>query len=148
MSKIKLKLTVLNSLYGVCRLDPQTEVPSWSMQGDFYTISRTHDELSVVCQSEWIPSTIKAERDWRIFKIEGPFTFTQIGILNAVTSVLAESGISLFAISTFDTDYILVKGKDLEDAIRALRQAKHSIDDAVLGHPIENVVYSPNGTQK
>lgn len=131
MTKIKLKLRVLSSNYGVCRLEPQTEVPSWSMMGDFYTVSRTQDELSVVCQSKFIPPAIKAEIDWRIFKIEGPFAFTQIGILNAVTSVLAENGISLFAISTFDTDYIMVKCGDLKDAITALRQAQHSIDDSL-----------------
>ncbi len=132
MPKIKLSLCVLGSTYGVCRFDPQSEVPSWSMQGDFYSISRTRDELSVVCQAALIPPAIKAEKDWRILKIEGPFAFTQIGILNAVTSVLAENGISLFAVSTFDTDYIMVKSADLLDAITALRLAKHSVDDSLV----------------
>jgi len=130
MSAIKLNLKVLRSNYAVCRLDPQSEVPSWAFQGDFYTVSKTQEELSIVCQVMLVPSAIKAEKEWRVFKIEGPFAFTQIGILNAVTSVLASNGISLFAISTFDTDYILVKCLDLDRAIDALRQAGHSVDDA------------------
>lgn len=121
---------VLSSSYAVCRLDSQSEVPSWAMQGDFFTVSKTQEELSIVCQARLVPSDIKAEKEWRVFKIEGPFAFTQIGILNAVTSVLANNGISLFAMSTFDTDYIMVKGVDLDRAIVALKQAGHSVDQA------------------
>lgn len=130
MSSIQLKLTILQSNYVVCRFEPQAVVPAWAMQGDFFTVSRTQEELSIVCQARLIPSDIKAEKEWRVFKIEGSFAFTQIGILNSVTSVLANNGISLFAISTFDTDYIMVKGVDLDRAIVALKQAGHSVDQA------------------
>jgi hypothetical protein len=130
MTTIKLKLKVLSSNYGVCRFDPHTEVPSWAMQGDFFTVSKSQEELSIVCQASLIPADIKAEKEWRIFKIEGPFSFTQIGILNAVTSVLSENGISLFAVSTFDTDYIMVKCADLDRSIQALRKAEHQVDDS------------------
>jgi hypothetical protein len=85
------------------------------------------DELSVVCQEELVPANIRAENGWRGLKVEGPLDFALTGILAGLASALAQAGVSLFAISTFDTDYILVKEKDLAKAIRALEQAGHRV---------------------
>ena len=127
MTPITLNLSLLKETYAVCRLNPTTVVGDWADHGEFCSITKTSEECSVVCPQDKVPDDIKAEKHWRIFKIEGPFAFTQVGILNAVTKVLAENGISLFALSTFDTDYILVKSKDLVHAIECLSQAGHTL---------------------
>ncbi|WP_254171561.1 ACT domain-containing protein [Clostridioides difficile] len=86
----------------------------------FYSITRTDDELSVVCLNNNIPSDVKSEKEWRILKILGPLDFSLVGILSKLSSLLADNKISIFAISTYDTDYILVKEKDIENACKIL----------------------------
>jgi len=85
------------------------------------------DELSIVCSQACIPSNIKCEKDWKALKIEGPLDFSLIGILCSISAILAQNGISIFAISTYDTDYILVKEKDITKAINALSNEKYEI---------------------
>jgi hypothetical protein len=93
----------------------------------FTSVTRTADELSIVCPEGAVPKGTKCESGWRIFKIEGPFDFALTGILVAVTKPLADSGVSIFAVSTYDTDYVMVKNQNVRKAIRALTAAGHHV---------------------
>ncbi|MDD7795143.1 ACT domain-containing protein [Clostridium sp. 'White wine YQ'] len=121
MQDLKLKLKLLEMFYGVCRLDCKDEIPKWALQSDVYSITKTHEELSIVCNEEYIPEEIKCEKKWRILKVQGPLDFSLIGILSNLSSVLAQHKISIFAISTYDTDYVLVKENKIGEAIEALK---------------------------
>ena len=119
----KLTLSILPERIAVCRLAPDTPFPVWAVaHAGFISISRTSDELSIVCPEAQVPAGIKAEKGWRVFKVEGVLDFSLTGILATLLQPLAEHQISIFAISTFDTDYILVKEEKLTDAIAALKK--------------------------
>lgn len=118
MKNIKLK--VIGGTFSICRLPPKAPIPMWATQNSFYSISKTEDELSIVCPSDCVPKEVRKETDWELIKVEGPLDFALTGILNSLTKPLAEAKISIFAVSTFDTDYLLVKKENLETAIKAL----------------------------
>lgn len=122
-----LTLTVLPDSLAICRLGPAEDVPDWAMIGEFVSITHTTDELSIVCADEHVPSDVKADREWRALKVEGPLDLALTGVLAALASPLAEAQINIFAVSTFDTDYLLVKGYNLARACEVLRQAGHEI---------------------
>ena len=124
-----LTMKLLKEKYGVCRLDKTELIPNWAQNGDFFSITRTSDELSIVCPEDNIPSGIKCEKDWRALKVEGTLDFSLVGILASISTILAQKGISIFAISTYDTDYILVKNKDIDNAIKSLSDEKYGIID-------------------
>ena len=105
----------------VVRLEASAAIPNWGMKGsDFFSITRTRDELSVVCLEEDVPEGVKVEKGWRGFKVEGPLDFGMTGVLYSLAKPLAEAKISIFAISTFDTDYLLVKKENLQKAAEVL----------------------------
>ena len=110
--------------YSVVRLDPNSEIPIWAYKSLFFSISKTDDELSVVCESSVIPEgDFKREDDWKCIKVAGPLDFSLTGILSSIAGPLAAAKISIFAISTFDTDYILVKQNNLSEAKAVLKKA-------------------------
>ncbi|QBD74866.1 ACT domain-containing protein [Ktedonosporobacter rubrisoli] len=111
----------------ICQLEASAELPRWAQDAPFVSITRTSDELSIVCAEEKVPPDIKADRGWRSFKLHGPFPFSLVGILNSVTIPLAQANIGIFAISTYDTDHVLVKEHDLARAIQTLKDAGHTI---------------------
>lgn len=122
----KLTLCILPETLAVCRLAPDFPFPSWALAyAGFLTFSRTAEELSVVCPQDWVPAGIRTEKGWRAFKVEGPLDFSLTGILVTLLQPLAEQRISVFAISTFDTDYILVKEDKLAEAIGVLKKVCH-----------------------
>lgn len=127
MSEQILTMRLLKKKYGVCRLDEFDLIPEWAKNGEFFSITRTLDELSIVCIQEDIPDDIKCERDWRALKIEGPLDFALVGILASISTILAQYKISIFAISTYDTDYILVKDGDIDNAIEALVNEQYKV---------------------
>lgn len=127
MPKKGLVFKLLNGKYGVCRLTSTESIPHWFQSSEFFSITKTSEELSIVCHQSTIPDGVKCEKDWRILKIQGSLDFSLIGILAAISNTLAQQGISIFAISTYDTDYMLIKDKDLENAINALTYAGHEI---------------------
>lgn len=120
-------MKLLKEKFGVCRLDKNSLIPEWSQNGNFLSVTRTSDELSIVCDEDSIPNDVKCEKDWRILKVEGPLDFSLIGILSKISTILVQKGISIFAISTYDTDYILVKDRDIKDAINSLTKEHYEI---------------------
>ncbi|MFZ5494770.1 MAG: ACT domain-containing protein [Verrucomicrobiota bacterium] len=115
----------------VCQLAAEAPIPEWAATArSFVSITRTKEELSIVCTEDLPPSAVKQESGWRMFKIEGPLDFGLTGILASVLDPLAKAGVSIFAISTFNTDYVLVKADRVDAAIHALRAAGHAVDGA------------------
>jgi hypothetical protein len=127
MNATRLALTVLNDTFAICRLEPNAAIPVWAVNSTLSSITRTPDELSVVCRQGDVPEGITCEKGWRCLRVQGPLDFALTGILASLATTLAEGGISIFAISTFDTDYILVKQHDLPRAIQALSGAGHVV---------------------
>jgi len=124
---VSLTLLLLEGRLAVCRLAPGDEVPAWASDGAFTSVTRTRDELSVVCAEAAVPEGIRSEGGWRVFRMEGPLDFGMTGILASVAVPLAGAGVSIFAVSTFDTDYVLVKEGEVPRAIAALRVAGHRV---------------------
>jgi hypothetical protein len=116
-----IELELLPDRLGVARLDPQAPVPHWAagVEG-FCSITRTDAELSIVCREAAIPPEVEAQRDFACLRVAGPLDFSEIGILAALTTVLARTGISVFTVSTYDTDYLLLPAERVEDAVAAL----------------------------
>ena len=128
MAQPQLTLSLLDGEFAVCRLDPLSPVPAWADLAGFSSVTRTADELSVVCRAVRVPPETQCEKGWRCLKVHGPFAFELTGILNSLTGPLARAQIGIFAISTFDTDYLLVKGEHLGKAIEALTGAGHTVN--------------------
>jgi hypothetical protein len=123
-----LRLLVVGGTFAVCRLPTGTPLPPWATDGAFYSVTRTADELSVVCHDGAVPAGVVCERGWRCLRVAGAMSFAVVGVLASLTAPLAEAGISLFAISTFDTDYLLVKAERLLEAVAVLRAAGHRVE--------------------
>jgi hypothetical protein len=123
----RVNLRLLEGRYAVCRLDPGEAVAAWPQDGEFCSITRTAAEVSVVCAESAVPEGAKCEGGWRILEVEGPLEFALTGILAAVANPLARAGVSIFAVSTYDTDYVMVKEEKLEEAVRALAAAGHGV---------------------
>ena len=119
------RFRVLPGQFAVCRLERNAAWPTWA-RGSFVSVTATDDELSVVCATDAVPADLQADRDWRVLKIVGPFAFTTVGVLASVAAPLAQAGISLLVIATYDTDYLLVKSENLAAAITALTAAGHT----------------------
>lgn len=129
MSQIALTLSVLPGNFAVSRLGSEARVPRWATSGRFFSVTRTAEELSVVCEERAIPGEVTREGGWRCLKVLGPLDFGLTGILASLTAPIAEAGISIFAISTYETDYIMVKAVDLERAVEALAGSGHQISE-------------------
>lgn len=124
-----LTLTVLDQSLAVVRLEPDAPVPGWLPTSGFTTVTRNDDELSIVCAAAAVPAdaALAVEPGWVALKLEGPFAFTLTGILAAVLDPLADAGVGIFAISTYDTDYVLVADAQRDAAVDALRAAGHTV---------------------
>lgn len=123
---LKLTLSLLPQKYAVCRLDPNGPIPYWALLGDdFISLTRTKAELSVVCLQENVPADIKAARGWRCARVEGPFDLDLPGVHVSLAIPLAQAGISILAIATYETDHLLISEEDLVHAIRVLEEVGH-----------------------
>jgi hypothetical protein len=123
--------SVIPGAYAVCHLPAKAPLPAWPGKA-FTSVTRTADELSIVCEESCLPPDLggvelQVERGWALLKLHGPFPLDAIGVLASVAKPLAEAAISLFAVSTFDTDYILVKRIHVKRAIAALTLAGHTL---------------------
>lgn len=119
----QLRIIVLDGGFAFCRLNTTDEFPLWVLSSSFYTISKTADELSVVCESMYVPENIKCEKGWRLLKITAVLDLSLTGITAKFSTALAKAGINLCVIATYDTDYIMVKEEKLEMAKTALGYA-------------------------
>lgn len=124
-------LRLLAGAFAICRLPPSATVPAWAWSGPLASVTRSEDELSIVCTDAAVPPAAeRVERDWRALVVAGPLDVDLVGVLAGLTAALAAAGVSVFALSTFDTDYLLVRARDLERAVAALRQAGRRVDAA------------------
>ena len=128
----QLKFRKLHGTYAIVRLAADAPVPDWaslseSTKGDFTSMSRTADELSIVCPTASLPPEVHSPHRWICLKLEGPFPFALTGILLSFIAPLSENGIPIFAVSTYDTDYVLVQEPDSDRAFDALRHAGHEL---------------------
>jgi hypothetical protein len=122
-----LKFRQLPSLYAIVRLAPEVTIPAWAAKGEFTSITRTSEELSIVCPAENVPKDIAPGPRWTCLKLEGPFPFSQTGILLSFIEPLSNNNIPIFAISTYDTDYVLVQEQFLGAAQQVLQKAGHEL---------------------
>jgi uncharacterized protein len=120
-----LTLQLIPGEFAACRLPATAPLPPWADSIVFSASTRTADELSIICPTAQIPAGVKHEAGWSLLKFQGPFAFTETGILASVLSPLATAKIGILALSTFDTDYVLVKAAHLAEARRALEAAGH-----------------------
>lgn len=122
-----LVLQLLPGEFAVARLAADAPVPAWAESPVFSAVTRTADELSILCPAVQVPTGVTHERGWALLKFQGPFAFTLTGILASVLTPLAAAKIGILATSTFDTDYLFVKQENLAAAIRALEAAGHAV---------------------
>lgn len=137
MLSVGLKFSMVPGTYAVCRLPSKVPLPPWAGRA-FTSITRTSEELSIVCDERRLPPDlggidVQLERGWVLLKFHGPFALDAIGVLSSITKPLAEAAVSLFAISTFDTDYILIKRIHAKQAIAALTLAGHKLVETGSG---------------
>lgn len=123
----RLTLRILPYRLAVCTLPAQASPPGWTTSGSFYAVMRTEDELSLVCDYAAVPPDVTYEGPWRCMQVQGPLAFTLTGILASLAVPLADAVISIFALSTFRTDYVLIPERDLQPALDALRAAGHRV---------------------
>ncbi len=114
---MKLTLSILPEKLGICHFDKNSPIPSWALEKtNFTSITRTMDELSITLPQEKIPGGVIVEKDWRAFKLEGDVELASVGIIASLAKPLAEAKISIFNVSTYETNYVLVEEKNLEKA--------------------------------
>ena len=128
MVNIGLIISTLPGRLAVCRLDPGEPVPPWAMCGSLVSVTRTDIELSVVCAEEAVPEGVKCETGWRCLRIRGPLAFSEIGVISSLAAPLAKAAISIFVVSTYDTDHILLKEERLEAARAVLASEGYTIE--------------------
>lgn len=124
----KLTFVVQQGIFAVCRLDGDAPIPAWALTGTIFSITRTSDELSIVCQQDLVPDDVRGEYGWRCLRVAGTMEFTLVGIVASLSTPLAEAGVGIFVISTFDTDYLLVRENEFHNAVAALRATGHTVD--------------------
>lgn len=124
---LQLRLILLQDRFAVCRLGSDEPIPDWLANQGLVSITRSPDELSLVCSETTVPEGIRCERSWRCLRVAGTLDFSLVGVIASLACPLAEAGISIFVISTFDTDYLLVKEQDLDRAIQALTTKGHRV---------------------
>ena len=127
MSPKDLKLSVLEGLYTIHRFPSDHDIPEQVYESEFYSISKSEDELSIVCNSSILLNSVKNESGWSCIKVSGALDFSLTGILADISAVLAGAEISIFAVSTFDTDYILIKSQDLPSAGKVLLSSGYTL---------------------
>ncbi|MGA8270489.1 MAG: ACT domain-containing protein [Candidatus Sulfotelmatobacter sp.] len=122
-----LKFRQVLGAYAIVRLAADAAIPGWAANGDFTSITRTANELSIVCRTQNVPSDVDHGPCWICLKLEGPFAFSQTGILLSFIEPLSSDGIPIFAISTYDTDYVLVQEEFADAALQVLEKAGHEV---------------------
>lgn len=128
MVEQKRSLSLMRGVFAVCRLDKEAPVPGWALEGRFFCVARTPDELSVVCEQGGVPEGVEREDGWRCLKVESPFAFDLAGVVSSMAARLAEEGTKILLVATWDSDYLMVKQHDLEPTIATLKEAGHRVE--------------------
>jgi len=123
----KLSLVILPERLAICRLSPKDPLPPSVVQAGFWSATRTQEELSVVVPEEAVSPDWRSEPGWRCLKVLGPLDFGLTGVVTSVAAPLAEAGVGVFILSTYDTDYFLLKEADLARAHRVLTEQGHGV---------------------
>ena len=126
----RLELSLLPKKFAICRLAATALLLDWATAGEFYSVTRTSEELSIVAEMDVVPEGMRPRKTHRMLKVHGPFELSEIGVLAALVAPLAQSEVSVFTISTFNTDYLLIDSDQLRASISALRGAGHLVYDA------------------
>ena len=124
---IAVDLDLMPGAYAICRWSADATLPDWAFQGGFVSVTRTPAELSVVCAFDAVPPGAVCEGPWRILAVRGPLDFALTGVMASLATPLADAAISLFSVSTYDTDHLLIRADDLDRAVEALTKAGHQI---------------------
>jgi hypothetical protein len=124
-----LSLRILPGLYTVCQLVAGAAIPAWATNSAFFAVVATLDELSLVCAGEQVPPDVRQEANWRLLQVVGPLDFALTGVLSALTVPLAGAGVSIFALASYNTDYLLIRAHQLDAALLALGAAGHHVED-------------------
>jgi len=122
-----MRLRLLAETYSICQLDCQAPVPDWAI-GPFVSVTRTVEELSIVCPHRQVPASVKSAGQWCCLHLPGPFEFSEVGIIAAVVTPLAKAGVPVFVISTFNTDWLLIQESFQEQAVSVLQAAQYEIE--------------------
>lgn len=125
MQRHRLKFRWLPGFYAIVRLSPDAPIPDWASRGEFASVTRTLEELSIVCPTDNLPPDVYSSHHWICLKLEGPFPFSQTGILLSFIEPLSDNGIPIFAIATYDTDYVLLPEDHMGNVMDILREAGH-----------------------
>lgn len=128
---VRLRLVLMSDPLAICRLEPDSGLPRWALDGPYWSVTRTPTEMSVVCPESLVPPHVVASRDWRALRFEGPLPLDQTGILGSVIAPLASARVSVFAVATYDTDYVLIPFAQRVGAIAALEAAGHSVSAGI-----------------
>ena len=123
-----LFLSVLSETFTIHKLSPDLSIPEEILKSNYYSVTKTDNELSVVCSELIEVKSLQSSKGWKCIKVKGPLDFNLTGIFAGISDILAQANISIFAISTFDTDYILVRSKDLSSARNKLRKADYKFE--------------------
>ena len=127
-----LRLLDVPGRFAVCKLPADAPLPAWATGGGLFSVTRTADELSVVCPEENVPAGVTSEPGWRCLRVAGAMPFHLVGVLASLTTAVARAGVSVFAVSTFDTDYMFVKDADRPRAVAGLRAAGYTVETEEL----------------
>ena len=127
-SSVNLILSVLSETFTIHKLSPDASTPEEILKSNYYSVSKTENELSLVCSEAIEVQSLQNSKGWKCIKVKGPLDFNLTGILAGISDILARGNISIFAISTFDTDYILVRSQDLSSARTKLRQISYEFE--------------------
>jgi len=122
-----LKFRQLRARYAILKLQPETPIPAWAANGEFTSITRASNELSIVCPAENVPQNLHSPERWICLKLEGPFAFSLTGVLLSFIGPLSRNGVPIFALSTYDTDYVLIQEEFAQTAVSILQQAGHEL---------------------
>jgi hypothetical protein len=127
----RFRLSLIRGRFALVRLPARVPLPAWASSGPFQSVTRTSKELSIVCRERSVPAGVRREVGFRCLEVEGPFEFDAVGVLAALAAPLARARVPILAVSTFDTDYLLLREVHLAAALRALRRAGHVVAGGV-----------------
>jgi len=125
----RLTLRLLPTTFAISRLEPDAPIPAWLPRRGFTAVIRAGDELSIYCDESAVPQDVRAERGWRALQFMGPFDFSETGVIASVAAPLAEAGISISVLATYNTDYLFVRNEAMENASEILQAAGHRVVD-------------------